>query len=39
MEVQKWLRQQSKDLYAAGCKALLKRWDNCVDVGGEYVEK
>jgi hypothetical protein len=26
-EVRKWLRQQSKDLYAAGFDALVKRWD------------
>jgi hypothetical protein len=32
-------RQQSKDFYAAGFNALVKRWDKCVDVGGGYVEK
>jgi hypothetical protein len=32
-EVRKWLRQQSKDFYAAGF------WDKCIDVGGGYVEK
>jgi hypothetical protein len=26
-EVRKWLRQQSKDFYAAGFDALVKRWD------------
>jgi hypothetical protein len=26
-EVQKWLKQQSKDFCAAGFKALVKRWD------------
>jgi hypothetical protein len=26
-EVRKWLRQQSKDLHAAGFDALVKRWD------------
>jgi hypothetical protein len=35
-EVRKWLRQQSKDLYAAGFDALVKRW---INVGGGYVEK
>jgi hypothetical protein len=39
MEVRKWLRQQSNDFYAAGCDALVKRWDNCIDVGGGYFEK
>jgi hypothetical protein len=38
-EVQKWLRQQSKDFYAAGFDALVKRWDMCINVGGGYVEK
>jgi hypothetical protein len=38
-EVRKWLRQQSKDFYAAGVDALVKRWDKCINVGGGYVEK
>jgi hypothetical protein len=38
-EVRKWLRQQSKDFYAAGLDALVKRWDKCVSVGGGYVGK
>jgi hypothetical protein len=38
-QVQKWLRQQSKDFYAASFDALVKRWDKCINVGGEYVEK
>jgi hypothetical protein len=38
-EIQKWRRQQSKDFYAAGFDALIKRWDQCTSVGGEYVEK
>jgi hypothetical protein len=28
-----------KDFYAAGFDALVKRWDKCIYVGGEYVEK
>jgi hypothetical protein len=39
MEVRKWLRQQSKDFYAAGFEALVKRWDKRISVGGGYVEK
>jgi histone-lysine N-methyltransferase SETMAR len=39
MVVQKWLRQQSKDLHAAGFDALVKQWDKCINVGGGYVEK
>jgi hypothetical protein len=40
-EVRKWLREQSNDLYvyATGFDALVKRWDKCINVGGEYVEK
>jgi hypothetical protein len=39
-EVRKWLRQQSKDFYAVGFDVLLvKRWDKCINDGGEYVEK
>jgi hypothetical protein len=39
MEVQKWLRQQPKDFYAAGFDALVKRWEKSINVGGEYDEK
>jgi hypothetical protein len=39
MEVQKWLREQSKDLSAVGSDALVKRCSKCINVGGEYVEK
>jgi hypothetical protein len=38
-EVRKWLRQQSKDLSAAGFDTLVRRWDKCIDVGGGYAEK
>jgi hypothetical protein len=38
-QVQKWLRQQSKDFYAAGFDALVKPWHKCINVGGGYVEK
>jgi hypothetical protein len=38
-DVWKWLRQQSKDFYAGGFEALVKRWDKCINVGGGYVEK
>jgi hypothetical protein len=34
----KWLRQQTKDFYAAGFDSLVKRWDKCIRVGGGYVE-
>jgi hypothetical protein len=35
----KWLRQQPKGFYVASFDALVKRWDKCINVGGEYVEK
>jgi hypothetical protein len=38
-EVWKWLRQQSKDLFAVGFDALVKRWDKCINDGGGYAEK
>jgi hypothetical protein len=38
-EVQKWLRQHSKDFYSADFDALVKQWDKCTNVGGEYVKK
>jgi hypothetical protein len=37
-QVRKWLRQKSKDLYAVGFEALVKRWDKCINFGGGYVE-
>jgi hypothetical protein len=38
-EVQKWLRQQSKDFYAMGFDTLVKQGDKCINGGGGYVEK
>jgi hypothetical protein len=38
-EVRKWLRQQPKDFCAAGFDALVKRWDKCINVGGDHEEK
>jgi hypothetical protein len=38
-EVQKWLRQQSKDCYVVGFDALIKQWDMCINIGGGYIEK
>jgi hypothetical protein len=38
-ELRKWLGQQSKDFYAAGFDALVKRWQKCINVCGGYVEK
>ncbi|GBM23462.1 hypothetical protein AVEN_181578-1 [Araneus ventricosus] len=38
-EVLLWIRQQPKEFYAAGIGALIKRWDKCINIGGDYVEK
>jgi hypothetical protein len=38
-EVTTWFRQQPKEFYAAGFRGLLKRWDKCLNVQGDYVEK
>jgi phage terminase large subunit-like protein len=38
-QVQKWLRQQPKDFYAAGFEALVKQWAKCTNVDGGYVKK
>jgi hypothetical protein len=38
-EVRKWLRQKSKDFYAAVFNTLVKLWDKCINIGGGYVEK
>jgi hypothetical protein len=37
-EVRKWLKQQLKDVHAAGFDAPVKRWDKCIIVGGGFVE-
>ncbi|GBM02096.1 hypothetical protein AVEN_190538-1 [Araneus ventricosus] len=34
-----WIRQQPKEFYAAGIGALIERWDKCINIGGDYVEK
>jgi hypothetical protein len=37
--VRKWMKRQSKDFYATGFDALVKRWDMCINVGGGCAEK
>ena len=32
-------RQQPKEFYAAGFQGLVKRWDKCLNLYGDYVEK
>jgi hypothetical protein len=38
-EVTTWFRQHPKVFYAAGFQELVKRWDKCINVQGDYVEK
>jgi hypothetical protein len=38
-EVLKWLRRQSKDFYAAGFEAVVKRSDRCISADGGHVEE
>jgi hypothetical protein len=38
-EVTAWFRQQPKEFYAASFQGLVKRWDKCLNVQGDYVEK
>jgi hypothetical protein len=38
-ELRKCLKQQSKDFYAAGFDAVVKRWDKCINAGRGYVDK
>jgi len=34
-----WFWQQPQEFYAAGFQGLLKRWDKCLNLYGDYVEK
>jgi len=34
-----WFRQQPQEFYAAGFQGLVKRWDKCLNLYGDYVEK
>ena len=38
-KVQNCRRHQDKEFFAEGIKKLVKRWDKCIDVVGDYVEK
>ena len=35
----KTYRQQQQEFYAAGFQGLVKRWDKCLHLYGDYVEK
>ena len=34
-----WFRRNDKSFYTAGIQALVKCWDKCVNVAGDYIEK
>ncbi|GBN51293.1 hypothetical protein AVEN_233041-1 [Araneus ventricosus] len=38
-EILLWMRQQPTEFYAAGIGALIERWDKCINIGGDYVQK
>jgi hypothetical protein len=38
-EVTAWFRQQPKEFSAAGFLGLVKQWDKCLNVQGDYAEK
>jgi hypothetical protein len=38
-EVTAWFRHQPKEFYAAGFQGLVKRWEKCLNVQRDYVEK
>ncbi|GBM48362.1 hypothetical protein AVEN_37812-1 [Araneus ventricosus] len=37
-EVLLWMRQQPKEFYVAGIGEMIKRWDKCINIGGDSVE-
>jgi hypothetical protein len=39
MEVTAWFRQQPREFYAACFQGLVKRWDKCLSVQGDFLEK
>jgi len=34
-----WFRQQPQEFYAAGFQGLVKWWDKCLNLFGDYTEK
>lgn len=37
--VQKWLRTTPETFYSSGIRKLVKRWNKCIEMQGDYVEK
>jgi len=34
-----WFQKQPQEFYAAGFQGLVKRWDKCLNLYGDYIEK
>ena len=37
--VRHWLLQQPTEFYAESIRKLVDRWDKCINVAGDYIEK
>ena len=37
--VNQWFRDQPKDFYLAGVRSLKNRWEKCINLRGDYIEK
>jgi len=37
--VRAWFREQPKEFYGAGFQGLVKWWDKCLNLFGDYIEK
>ena len=37
--VRAWFQEQPKEFYVIGFQGLVKRWDKCLNLCGDYVEK
>jgi hypothetical protein len=37
--VQHWLKNQPKFFFPGGIKKIVRRWNRCIEVEGDYVEK
>ena len=38
VEIAAWFWQQPQEFYAAGFQGLVKRWDKCLNLYGDYIE-
>jgi hypothetical protein len=38
-EMENWLKTQPKDFFLTELKKLVKSWNRCVEVEGDYVER